>query len=166
MKPNRTHHATISRLSVAMALGALITFLSPAVSADDAHHTVVAADQVKWQPGPPTLPAGAEFAVLHGNPAEEGQFVLRLKFPANYEVPPHRHPKEEHVTVISGAFGISTGEEFDREAAPLLEAGSFVRIPVGMAHFAWTDRETVLQLNSIGPFGIEYVNPDDDPRTK
>lgn len=110
------------------------------------------------------MPAAAEFTVLHGNPAEEGQFVLRLKFPADYEVPPHVHPREEHVTVTSGAFGIGTGDMFDREKAPLLEAGSLVRIPVGMAHFAWTDQETVLQLNSIGPFGIEYVDPEDDPR--
>jgi quercetin dioxygenase-like cupin family protein len=110
------------------------------------------------------MSAGSEIAVLHGHPAKEGPFVLRLKFPANYQVPPHRHPKDEHVTVISGAFGMGTGEVFNREVAPLLEAGSFVRIPVGMAHFAWTDRETVIQLNGIGPFGVEYVNPKDDPR--
>ena len=99
-----------------------------------------------------------------GNPAEEGQFVFRLKFPAGYEIPPHRHPKEEHVTVISGGFGMSTGETFERGATPILPAGSFMRIPVGQAHFAWTEEPTVVQLNGVGPFGVDYVNPEDDPR--
>ncbi|MDZ5698584.1 cupin domain-containing protein [Chelativorans sp. M5D2P16] len=156
--------ASVPALCSVAALGAVLVVSTPAF-ADDAHHVTVTADQVAWKPGPPTLPPGAEFAVLHGNPAEEGQFVLRLKFPANYRIPPHLHPKEEHVTVISGAFGMGAGKEFDQESAPLLEPGSFVRIPVGMAHYAWTDRETVVQLNSIGPFGVEYVNPGDDPRT-
>ena len=110
------------------------------------------------------LEQGAEIAVLHGNPAEEGQFVFRLKFPAGYEIPPHRHPKEEHVTVISGGFGMSTGETFERGATPILPAGSFMRIPVGQAHFAWTEEPTVVQLNGVGPFGVDYVNPEDDPR--
>ena len=135
-------------------------------SAHDGHHAAIAADEVQFKPGPPTLPAGAEIAVLHGNPAEEGQFVIRLKFPAGYEIPPHRHPKEEHVTVISGKFGMSTGDTLDRTAAPLLPPGGFVRIPVGEAHFAWTEEETVVQLNGLGPFGIEYLNPEDDPRNK
>ena len=47
--------------------------------------------------------AGAQAAVLLGNPAKEGPFVLRLKFPAGFIVPPHRHSKDEFVTVISGS---------------------------------------------------------------
>jgi hypothetical protein len=50
--------------------------------------------------------------------------------------------------------------------APLLPEGSFVRIPADEAHFAWTDRETVVQINGMGPFGVEYVNAEDDPRTQ
>jgi quercetin dioxygenase-like cupin family protein len=128
------------------------------------HHKVVAADAVEFKPGPATLPAGAQFAVLHGSPAEVGPFVMRLKFPAGYIIPPHMHPEEEHVTVISGAFGVGAGEVHDKAKAPLLAAGSFVQLPTGMAHFAWTEEETVVQINAIGPFGITYVNPADDPR--
>ena len=57
-------------------------------------------------------------------------------------------------------------ETLDRAAAPLLRAGGFVRIPVGEAHFAWTEEETIVQLNGLGPFGIEYLKPEDDPRNK
>lgn len=148
----------------AILLGALS--MAPALAHDGPHHTAVAADEVAFKPGPASLPPGAEIAVLHGDPSKEGQFVFRLKFPAGYEIPPHRHPKEEHVTVISGGFGMSTGETFDSGAAPLLPAGGFVRIPVGEAHFAWTEEATVVQLNGIGPWGVEYLNPDDDPRNQ
>lgn len=141
-------------------------FAAPALAHDGPHHTAVAADEVAFKPGPASLPPGAEIAVLHGDPSKEGQFVFRLKFPAGYEIPPHRHPKEEHVTVISGGFGMSTGETFDSGAAPLLPAGGFVRIPVGEAHFAWTEAPTVVQINGIGPWGIDYLNPDDDPRNQ
>ena len=164
MKLPHLHNVSLPQLSGAFALGALLAVSAFAVSAQE-HHTAIAADDVEFNPGPPTLPAGAEIAVLLGSPAKEGPFVIRLKFPAGYEVPPHRHPKEEHVTVISGAFGMSTGETHDRSAAPLLPPGSFVRIPVGEAHFAWTEEETVVQLNGNAPFGIEYVNAEDDPRT-
>ncbi|HEV7274987.1 MAG TPA: cupin domain-containing protein [Devosiaceae bacterium] len=150
-------------LLAAVALG---TVFAATASAHDGHHLALTGEDVEFKPGPPTLPPGAEIAVLHGNPAEEGQFVFRLKFPAGYEIPPHRHPKEEHVTVISGGFGMSTGETFERGAAPVLPAGGFMRIPVGKAHFAWTEEPTVVQLNGIGPFGVEYVNPEDDPRNK
>ena len=74
------------------------------------------------------------------------------------------HPEEEHVTVISGRFGIGSGDEFDASAVTVLEAGSFVRIPTGMSHFAWMEEETIVQLNAMGPFGITYVNAEDDPR--
>jgi hypothetical protein len=34
-----------------------------------------------------------------------------------------------------------------------------------MKHFAWTKVETVIQLNGVGPQNINYLNPEDDPRT-
>lgn len=165
MKRHHVHRISLTRMAAAVAVGALFVVSASPTMAGEEHHTAIAAGDVKFNPGPPTLPAGAQVAVLLGNPAEEGPFVIRLKFPAGYEVPPHRHPKEEHVTVISGGFGMATGEKLDRAAAPLLPPGSFVRIPVGQAHFAWTDEETVVQLNGNGPFGVEYVDPKDDPRT-
>jgi quercetin dioxygenase-like cupin family protein len=143
---------------------ALLLTPRPAAAGDD-HHVMIPADEVIFTPGPATLPEGVQIAVLLGSPAAEGPFVIRLKFPPGYEIPPHRHPQEEHVTVLSGGFGMGAGEAHDREAAPLLPPGSFVRIPKGTSHYAWTEEETIVQLNGIGPFGIEYVNETDDPRT-
>jgi quercetin dioxygenase-like cupin family protein len=166
MSADHDRRVWLPRVAGAVALTAFLALSGHAASAGEEHHVAIPADAVTFKPGPPTLPPGAEIAVLLGSPAEEGPFVIRLKFPADYEVPPHRHSKEEHVTVISGAFGMSTGEMHDRAMAPLLPVGSFVRIPADEAHFAWTDRETVVQINGMGPFGVEYVNAEDDPRTQ
>jgi hypothetical protein len=120
-----------SPVVASLALVALLALaLLPAWAAEE-HHTVVPVDEVGWSPGPPTLPSGAELAVLFGSPAGDGPFVIRPKFPAGYEVPPHWHSKAEHVTVIAGEFGMGTGEVPGRAAAPLLAAGSFVGIPLG-----------------------------------
>jgi quercetin dioxygenase-like cupin family protein len=145
---------------------AVMLSVAPSLQAADPHHTVLAADAVKWGPAPPSLPPGAQAAVLLGNPSQEGPFVLRLKFPSGFTVPPHRHSKDELVTVISGRFAVSAGERLDRASLKPLPAGSFVHLPAGMPHYAWADGEAVVQINGMGPFDVKYVDPKDDPRNK
>ena len=119
-----------------------------------------------WKDGPPSLPSGAKLAVLEGDPTKEGLFTVRLLLPDGYKIPPHTHPKVEHITVISGTFHLGMGETFDQSAGQTMPAGTFGHWPAGMKHFAWTTGETVIQLHGIGPWMINYVNPADDPRTK
>lgn len=138
----------------------------PADSAAAPSHKIVAADQVSWTAGPPSLEPGAQAAVLHGDPSNEGLFVMRLKLPAGYRIAPHSHPKPEIVTIISGAFNVGMGETADKAKAQRLPAGSFFAFDPGMAHYAHVDEETVVQINSVGPWAINYVNPADDPREK
>jgi quercetin dioxygenase-like cupin family protein len=126
--------------------------------------TVVTPDELKWGPGPKSLPPGAQAAVLDGNPAEKGPFAMRLKVPAGYKIAPHTHPRQERVTVISGRFQLGHGRTFDEAQLKNLDAGSFFSLPPGMEHFARATEDTVVQLNSDGPWEINYVNPADDPR--
>jgi quercetin dioxygenase-like cupin family protein len=147
---------------IAVSLAALA---AASAQASDLHHTVVPADQVKWGPAPASLPPGAQAAALLGGPAKEGPFVIRLKFPAGFVIPPHRHSKDEFVTVISGGFAVTAGDKVDRSIKPL-PAASFVHLPAGMPHFAWTEVETVVQINGVGPFDVVYLDPADDPRKK
>jgi quercetin dioxygenase-like cupin family protein len=136
---------------------------SGAAQASDPHHAVVTPGSIKWGPAPASLPPGAQAAVLLGHPAKEGPFVLRLKFPAGFVIPPHRHSKDELVTVISGAMVITGGEKVDRKAKSLPPA-TFINLPAGMAHYAWAKGESVVQINGVGPFDVTYLNPADDPR--
>ena len=132
--------------------------------AEAQEHVMLKAGDIQWQAAPPSVPKGAEIAVLYGNPAEEGPFAMRLKLPGGYAIPPHTHPKPEVVTVISGTFHLGMGEAADKGSTEALEAGSFFAFEPGSAHFAHTDDETVVQINSVGPWGIDYINPKDDPR--
>jgi len=126
----------------------------------------VTADAVKWGPAPPSLPAGAQAAVLFGDPGKAAPFVLRLKFPAGYGIAPHQHSIDEPVTVISGNLLIGAGDKIDRASATALAPTGFVYLPAGMTHYAIADEVTVVQINATGPFDIIYVNAADDPRTQ
>jgi len=121
-------------------------------------------DDIEWQDGPGSLEEGAEYAVLEGDPGAEAVFTMRIRMPDGFRINPHTHPAVERVTIISGTFHLGHGEEFDRDAATGLEPGSHFSIPSGHPHFAEMEGETVIQLSSIGPWEIEYVNPEHDPR--
>ena len=131
----------------------------------EAKMVTVAPGEIKWTDGPAALPKGAKAAVLYGDPAKQGLFIMRVRVPANYRIAPHWHPADEIVTVLSGAFFLGHGDKLDTSAGQELPAGAFFSMPAKMHHFAYTKKETVLQLSAIGPWGINYINPADDPRT-
>jgi hypothetical protein len=132
----------------------------------DKDHVVVRPDALKWGQAPPSLPAGAKVAVLTGDPSKAGPYVLRAQFPDGYKVPPHWHPTDENVTVLQGTLMVGKGEKFNADGAEALPAGSYMRMPKEMRHFAWAKGETVIQVHGIGPFEFNYVNAADDPRKK
>ena len=153
-----TRSLTVSLASFGLALAVSAPALAQST------HIVVPADKVQWGPAPPILPAGAQIAVLEGNPAEKGPVVMRLRFPANYNIPAHWHSMTERLTVLSGTFHVGMGDKLDRQASQTLEAGGFLTLPATMRHFAWTSAPTVVQINLDGPFDLTYVNPADNPQ--
>src|SRR5688572_31159178 len=72
---------TISAVSLAVVGAA---FASPLLAADE--HKIATPQEIKWSPGPASIPKGAEVAVLFGDPAKEGLFAMRLKFPKGYKI--------------------------------------------------------------------------------
>jgi hypothetical protein len=120
--------------------------------------------QIRWQPGPDSLPEGAEIAILEGDLTKQEPHTFRLKLPDGYRVAPHSHPLREHITVLEGVLMMGMGETFEREGAKPLGPNGFFVLPVGDNHYVWTHGETVAQLHGVGPWGIDYVNPEDDPR--
>jgi quercetin dioxygenase-like cupin family protein len=143
-------------------LFACLLSLSPAFAADE--HVATSVDALKWSAGPPFLPKGAQISVITGDPSKAEPYVLRLKLPAGFKVPAHSHPNDENITVISGTFAIGMGDKLDESKGTALKSGGFARAPKGMQHFAYAPEETVIQIHGVGPAGITYVNPADDPR--
>jgi len=142
----------------------LLLFASAAVADEGRHTNVTTPEAVKWMENP-AFPKGIQIATIVGDPTKPGETVVqRIKFPPNFTMPPHTHPFAEVVTVITGNIGTNAGEKPEK-AGDLLKPGSMWVYLKGHAHYAWTGNgEAVLQVQYIGPGGIEYVNPADDPR--
>jgi quercetin dioxygenase-like cupin family protein len=160
-------------LVAALSLG-VTAVLTARAAGDDAEHSsspahgaghiVVQSDQMQWGAAPPGLPAGAQVAVIDGDPFASGPYVLRVKSPAGYVVPPHWHSQDEHITVLSGKFSVGEGDKVDKSAASTLGPGGYAVMPAKMHHYAYMDADSVIQIHGMGPFDIHYVHPKDDPR--
>jgi hypothetical protein len=83
----------------AMTAIVLASLAGSAIGQETGEHKVISPQDIKWGPAPPSLPAGAQAAVLYGDPGKEGLFAFRLKVPKGYHIAPHTHPKPEIVTV-------------------------------------------------------------------
>jgi quercetin dioxygenase-like cupin family protein len=154
----------VSALAVAAILCAGLLVAVEAQSHEQ--HVIQNVKEAQWGPVPPMLPAGAQIAVLAGNPMSNGAYTIRLKFPANYAIPAHSHPTDENVAVVSGAltFGMGDALAKDISSNKTLTPGGFALMPANMNHFAYTAQETTIILYGQGPVEFKYVNPADDPR--
>lgn len=165
------------RMTVRLSAAALLAVLSaPGMRAQQAvpknteaapaKHVMIAANDIKWGPAPPGLPAGAEAAILDGDPGKPAVYTLRVKAPDGYMVPPHWHPADEHLTVLSGSLMMATGSKWDDNALHEATAGSYMKMTRRVNHFVQTKGETIFQVSAMGPFAITYVDPKEDPRKK
>lgn len=150
--------------SIALAAGTF-GLASTAFAGDPAEgHLMVTPEELEWRPLG-SMPAGATVAVLEGDPSKAEDFTMRIRFPADYIIPLHTHPAVERVTVLDGTLYFGVGDTFDREAADTLEPGTLAVMDVGVPMYGYTgDEPALIQLNGRGPWGIEYLNPEDDPR--
>jgi quercetin dioxygenase-like cupin family protein len=141
-----------------------VSLLAAAASASAQSPAAAAPPAIKWGPAPEVFPAGAQMAVLSGNPGGKGLFTVRLKFPNGYRIAPHTHPTDENLTVISGTFNVGMGKTFDAKQMMTLKTGGFATAPANMAHYAQARGATIVQVHAEGPFALTYVNPADMPK--
>lgn len=153
------------RTFVVAAFGlSMATSTAASAESHKAHHVIDPA-AIEWKAGPATLPGG-KMAVLYGDPTKPELFVMRLWLPANFRIAPHTHPRPELLTVISGSMLLGMGTTADQAKARKVGAGAFSSMAPDTPHFGFTDEEAVIQISTVGPWTISYVNPADDPRSK
>ena len=153
-----TRWTTLIALSLLSALG------TGSAARAQHEHVFQNRQDVKWEEAPPFLPPGAKVAVLQGNPGEKGLFTVRAMLPANYKIPAHSHPTDEHVVVLSGALYMGMGDKLNPDAGRALRPGGFALVPAKKHHFAYTKEPTMIVVYAMGPFEFIYVSPADDPR--
>lgn len=158
-------NSKIVAASAALALGVLVTAAALAADPVLEGHISITPSDIKWADA--SLGPGTQIAVLEGDPKLAAPFTMRLKVPPNSKIHTHTHPVFERVTVMSGTFYLGIGEEFDSAKAKAYPTGSVTMMPPGMPMFAYTtDEEAILQLHGTGPWGIDYLHPEEDPRKK
>lgn len=126
-------------------------------------HLIAHAEALSWEPVA-SMGEGAEIAVIEGAMSEPAPFTIRLRLADGYEIRPHVHPAYERVTVLQGRVHFAHGETFDRAATTALAPGDLAIMAPGEPMFGYVEGESIIQLHGEGPWGIEYLNPDDDPR--
>ncbi len=152
---------------VAIALLALVMSVPGGYAAEGkkmagaAPNIILAPDELQWKAGPPALP-GAKIAVLEGDPAKRGFFVMRIKLPSGTKIQPHVHMKRERVTVISGKFNLAMGDK--PENPIVLPAGSYFSLSPHTAHNAWVDEETVVQISTTGPWSFKPIQKETEKK--
>jgi len=154
------------KLALCLMLAALTFSASTKKSMKVPNHVVIAPSAIQWGDPPPNLTKGAKIAVLEGDPSKKGFFVIRIKSPDGYRVAPHWHPTRETLTIISGTLHLGMGDTFDTSKADAMPAGAFGYMDAKMHHYAWMEGDTEVQIEGMGPFVINYVNPKDDPSKK
>ncbi len=147
-------------------LAFLLAAASVGVYAQSRAHVLQAPKDAQWGAAPPFIPAGAQIAVLSGDPTKPVPYSVRLKFPAHYAIAAHSHPTDENVIVTSGAVLFGMGDKLVKGAGnKTLAAGGYAMMPANMNHFAYTGAaEATIVLYGTGPVEFKYVNAADDPR--
>ena len=133
---------------------------------DQAVFRSILPEDIVWKPFP-AFPPSARLAVLVGHPSDPGPYVIRVKMPAGGKLMPHSHPEDRIYTVMSGVFYIGLGDQFDADRMQAYPPGSVIVLPGNTSHFHWAKSgEYVTQVTAIGPLGLEYLEPGDDPRAQ
>ena len=147
---------TVKIVATGIALGLGSYIAAPVWAAD---YTSVMPSDIKWKDAPSIGP-GAQTAVIDGDPASTGPFVMRLKVPPKTTIKVHTHPASENVTVLSGTLYFAATDKLDPKIAKAFGPGSYFSIGAGKPMFAYSkDKEVVVQLHGNGPWGITYLDP-------
>ena len=141
---------TIARTLFTILLGSLAAGpQSSAAGIDPAAVQFQTPAEIKWVRNA----AGTnESAILFGDPAKPGPYVMRLRWLPGNMSRPHFHPNDRFFVVVSGTWWMGTGEKFDPDSTVPAPAGSYVIHHAGQIHYDGAKaEECVIQVWGMGP---------------
>lgn len=141
--------ASIHRLLRRAALLLALLPLAAAADLDPKAITLTLPKDIHWQA---SANGGSESAVLVGDPAKPGLYVVLVKWKPHNNSRPHFHPNDRFITVLSGTWWMNTGADYDPAGMKPAPAGSFVVHHANEIHYDGAkDEETILEIVGIGP---------------
>ncbi len=117
---------------------------------------VIAPKSLHWTPFLP----GADVAVLQGDPKAKGTFTIRIHARAGTTIPPHSHPTDENITVLSGSVRIGMGSRIDNAHTRKMASDAFVTLPKDTEHYIACQTDCTIQIHGDAPFVVNFVNND------
>jgi quercetin dioxygenase-like cupin family protein len=166
-----TQFKTVSMAAAALVCGASLSVIAGLAAAQTEY---VMKDYQKsfssdnpWKDAT-SIPPGAQMVLVYGDPKEAGPYVFRVKLPAGYKLPAHKHEDARTVTVLQGTYWSGVGDQYQQDKLTKFTAGSFYTTAAGVPHFSWAETEVIIQEMGQGPISnpIEYVDASQDPRKK
>jgi quercetin dioxygenase-like cupin family protein len=110
----------------------------------------------------PIKPMFQDVEILFGDPEKVGElFVMRIRELPGGIIPPHKHPVDEHITVVQGTLYFAVSDKFDRTVLKEMKTGSYAFIPKGSTMFGYTPDAAIVQVHGVGPFHIHWRNGDE-----
>lgn len=105
-------------------------------------------ENLKWS----NSASGNSTAVLYGDPAKPGLYIVLTKWSPGKMSRPHMHPNDRFITVISGTWWVGTGPTYDPASTKPIPAGSFVTHFGNQIHYDGAkEGEVLLQIVGMGP---------------
>lgn len=123
------------------------------------------ADALEWR-YVPGISKPIEMAVVSGDPAADGPYVVRYRMPSGMKMNPQRFSDERQLTVIKGIFWISGGESFNWKDMDEFKQGAVILKEANKPYFGWARTAVILEERGVGPSKFEYVHEEDDPRNR
>ena len=81
---------------------------------------------------------GSDSAVLAGDPAKPGMYIVLTRWTAHHMSHPHFHPNDRFITVVSGTWWVGTGTKYDPTAQSLCLRAAWS--PILASRFTMTER--------------------------
>ncbi|MCU0869958.1 MAG: cupin domain-containing protein [Burkholderiales bacterium] len=149
----------LSTIRIAGLAGLAILTAAPAVvRADDA-------PALEWQ-FVPGLARPIERAIVSGDPAQPGPYVIRYRMPSGMKVAPMLTPNVRELEIVKGVYWAAGGASYNWKDMVEHKAGTILNYEAGQPYFGWARTAVVLEERGEGPNVMQYAHPDDDPRNR
>jgi quercetin dioxygenase-like cupin family protein len=142
---------SIRVVACALIIAGAITAVGAVTPQDSSEFVRITPAQIQWQDIPNAH--GAQQAILLGDPAKPGMYVIRVRFPPHIMDIPHRHSMARYVTVLEGTWVTGTGDTFNLAHAVSLKPGSVMLHPANAVHWDGSGgaEPVIVQIIGEGP---------------
>jgi hypothetical protein len=152
----------LAALAAGLPLAASST-TAQASKLDPAQTMITFPDAIKFVPWSGAPPHSGEMATLYGGLDTPGPYLVLMKWYPGYMSAPHSYASDRLSLVLSGAWWVNSGADFDPNQTVPVPAGGFVRRVARTPHYDGVKRDAkepaVIALFGIAPVDLTLVDP-------